>query len=60
MLLKTSEVYIELVQRLKESSERSASGHLGEGVDILREALATIAELAVRTWDISMGVVDVA
>ena len=60
MLLKTSEVYIELVQRLKESSERSASGHLGEGVDILREALATIAELAIRTRDIGVGVVDVA
>ena len=60
MLLKTSEVYIELVQRLKESSERSASGHLGEGVDILREALATIAELAIRTGDVGVGVVDVA
>lgn len=60
MLLKTSEVNIKLMQMLKESTERCALGHHGEGVDILREALATIAELAVRTRDIGMSVVDVA
>ena len=60
MLLKTSKMNVQFMQWLKQTAKRSASGHLGEGVDILREALATIAELAVRTWDISMGVVDVA
>ena len=45
---------------LKECTQRCALGHHGEGVDILREALASIAELAVRTWDIGVGVVDVA
>ena len=60
MLLESTEMNIELVQMLKESSERSTSGHLSEGIDILREALATIAELAVRTRDIGVGVVDVA
>ena len=60
MLLNSTEMHIQLVQWLKESAKRSGSGHLGEGVDILREALATIAELAVRTGDIGVGVVDVA
>ena len=60
MFLKSTEVNIQLMEWLKESAERSACGHLGEGVDILREALATIAELAVRTRDVSVGVVDVA
>ena len=60
MFLKSAEVNIELMQMLKESSERSASGHLGEGVDILREALATIAKLAIGTWNLCMRVVDVA
>ena len=60
MLLKSSEVYVELMKMLKESSERSALSHLSECVDILREALATIAELAVRTRDVGVGVVDVA
>lgn len=60
MLLKSTEMHIQLVQWLKESAKRNASAHLGEGVDILREALATIAELTVRTGDIGVGVVDVA
>lgn len=60
MLLKSSEVHIQLMEVLKESTQRCALGHHGEGVDILREALATITELAVRTWDIGVGVVDVA
>ena len=45
---------------LKECAERSALGHHGEGIDILREALATISELAIRTRDVGVGVVDVA
>ena len=60
MLLESTEVYVELVQRLKQLAERSACGHHGEGVDILREALAAIAELAIRTGDVGVGVVDVA
>lgn len=60
MFLKSAEVNIELMQMLKESSERSASGHFGEGVDILGEALTTITKLAIRTWNICMRVVDVA
>ena len=60
MLLKSTEVYVQFMQMLKESTERCALGHHGEGIDILREALAAIAELAIRTRDIGVGVVDVA
>ena len=59
MLLKSTEVNIQFMQRFKQLAERSASGHLGESVDILREALATIAELAIWTWNVCMRVVDV-
>lgn len=60
MLLKFSEMNIKLMKMLKESSERCALGHHGEGIDILWKALAPITELAVRTWDIGVGVVDIA
>ena len=60
MLLESTEVDVELVQRLKHLAKRSACGHHGEGVDILREALAAIAELAIRARNIGVGVVDVA
>ena len=60
MLLKSAEMNVELMERLKESAERSALGHHGEGINILWEALATIAELAVRTRDVGVGVVYVA
>ena len=60
MLLKSTEVNIQFMQRFKQLAERGACGHLGEGIDILWEALAAIAELAIRTWDVGVGVVDVA
>lgn len=60
MFLKTTEMHIQLMEMLKECTKRSALGHHGEGIDILRETLATIAELAVRARDIGVGVVDVA
>lgn len=60
MLLESTEMNIELMEWLKEPAERSACGHLGEGIDILREALATIAELAVRARHDSVHLVDVA
>ena len=59
MLFKSAEMNVELMERLKESAERSALGHHSEGVDILREALASIAKLAIRTRDIGVGVIDV-
>lgn len=60
MLLKTAEMNVQLMQWFKQLAERSTCSHHGEGVDILWEALTTIAELAVRTRDIGVGVVDVA
>lgn len=53
-------MYIKFVERFKQLAKRSSCGHHSEGVDILREALASIAELAIRTRDIGVGVVDVA
>ena len=60
MLFKSTEVNVQFMQVLKERSERSSLGHLCESIHILREALATIAELAIRTRNISMCVVNVA
>ena len=60
MLLHTPEMHIQLVQVLQQGSKRRALGHLGEGVDVLGEALATVAELTVGAGDVGMGVVDVA
>ena len=60
MLLHPTEVHIQLVQVLQQGTERRSFGHLGEGVDILGEALATVAELAIGTGDVGVGVVDVA
>ena len=60
MLLHSPEMHIQFVQVLQQGAQGRALGHLGEGVDVLGEALATIAELAVWTGDIGVGVVDVA
>ena len=60
MFFESTEVNVKFVKRFKEFAERGACGHHGEGVDILRETLATIAELTVRTRDVGVGVVDVA
>ena len=60
MLFKSTEMNIKLMQVFKKSTERCSLGHLCESIHILREALATIAELAIRTRDIGVGVVDIA
>lgn len=52
-------MHIQLVQVLQQGSKGSTFGHLGEGIDILGEALATITEFAVRTRDVGVGVVDI-
>lgn len=48
------------MERREERAEGGAGGHLREGVDVLREALAAVSEFAVWTRHIGMGVVDVA
>ena len=60
MLLHSPEMNIQFMKVFQERSERRSLGHLGEGVDILGETLASIAELAVGAWNISMSVVDIA
>ena len=60
VLLESTEVDVELVERCQKGAEGCALGHLGKGIDILGEALAAIAELAVGTGDIGVGVVDIA
>ena len=47
MLFETTEMDVELVERGEELAEGGTFGELGEGVDVLREALAAVAELAV-------------
>ena len=60
MFFGAAEVDVEFVEVLKEDAEGGAFGHLGEGVHILGEALATIAILAIGAGDIGVGVVDIA
>ena len=60
MLLHPTEMDIQLVQVLQQSSKRRTFGHLGKGIDILGEALAAVAILAVRAGDVGVRVVDVA
>ena len=60
VLLHPTEMDIQFVKVLQQGSQGCALGHLGKGVDILGEALATITEFTVRTGDIGVGVVDIA
>ena len=60
MLFHSPEMDIQFVQVLQQGAEGCTFGHLGEGIDILGEALAAIAELAVGAGDVGVRVVDVA
>ena len=60
MLFKSTEVNVEFVERSTEFAEGAVLGELREGIDVFREALAAIAELAIRTGDVGVSVVDVA
>ena len=59
MLLHPTEMHIQLVQVLQQGAEWRALSHLSKGIDVLGETLATVAELAVRTGDVSMGIIDI-
>ena len=48
------------MQMLQQGSKRCSLRHLGKGVDILGEALATITELTIWPRDVGVGVVDIA
>ncbi len=53
-------MHIQLVQVLQQGAKRRALGHLGEGVDVLGEALASITILTVGSRDIGVGIIYVA
>ena len=59
MLLYTSKMHVQFVEMFQQCTKRSSLGHLGKGIDILREALATITELTIRTGDIGVSVIDI-
>ena len=50
---------VQFMEVFQQSSKGCSLGHLGEGVDILGEALAAITKLTIRAWNISVGIVDV-
>ena len=54
-----AEVDVESVQWGEKRAERRALSHLSEGVDILREALAAVAAIAIRPRHVGVHVVDV-
>lgn len=60
MLLEAAEMNIQLMQMLQKGAKGCALGHLGKGIDILGEALATITKLTIRSGDIGVGVIDIA
>ena len=60
MLFHPTEMYIQLMQVLKQGAQGGSLGHLGEGVHILGEALAAVAVLTIRTGNVGVSVVDVA
>ena len=60
MLLNPTGMDIELMEMLQKCAKRCTLCHLGKGIDILGETLATITELTVWTWNISMCIVDIA
>ena len=60
MLLHPTEMHVELMEMLQQRSERRALRHLGEGIHVLGETLAAIAELAIGTRHVGVRVVDIA
>ena len=60
MFFHSSEMHVQLMQVLQQGAQRRSLGHLGKGVDVLGEALATIAQLVVGAGDVGVRVVDVA
>lgn len=59
VLLESTEMDIQFMQVLQKGAKWRTFGHHSKGIDIFGEALATITEFAIRTWDIGMSVIDV-
>lgn len=60
MFFLATKLDIQFIQVFQQSAEGVAFGHFGISVDILVEALATVAILAVGARDVVVGVVDIA
>ena len=60
MLLHPTEMNVQFMEMLQKRSKRRAFGHLGEGVHVLGETLATIAKFDIGTGYVCVRVVDVA
>lgn len=55
-----TEMHIQLVEAFQKDSEGGAFRHFGKSVDIFGETLATVAEFAIGSGDVGVGVVDIA
>ena len=60
MFFCSAEMDVEFMEMLEEGAERCTFSHFGKGIDIFREALASVAALAVRARHVGVRVVDVA
>ena len=59
-LFESPELHVQLVERGEQRAERSSGRHLRECVHVLGEALAAVAEFAVRPRNARVHLVDVA
>lgn len=57
MLLHPTEMNIQLMKVLQQGSKGCTLCHFCKGIHILGEALAAVTILAVRTWNVGMGIV---
>ena len=60
MFLDSTEMNIEFVEMFEKSSQWRAFGHFCKSIHVLREALATIAKLAIWTRYVGVSFADVA
>ena len=60
MFFYPTEMNIQFMKMLQQSSKRCTLSHLSKGINILGEALATITKLTIRARNVGMCVVDIA
>ncbi len=59
MFFNSTKMNIQFMKVFQESTKRGAYSHLCESIHILRKTFTTISELTIRTWYISMSVIDI-
>ena len=60
MLFHSPKMNVQLMKMLQKRPKRCPFGHLGKGVHVLGKALAAIAELAIRSGNVGVHVIDIA